>query len=101
MRIKSLCLLFLTSTCLYAGAQAKLPTDVARFIEKRDGCDHFRGEEPYDAERREFLLKNMNKLCKGTDRQLARLKKKYAQQPAIMEKLSDYDEQIEAGRSSP
>jgi len=78
-----------------------LPTDVARFIEKRDGCDHFRGEEPYDAERREFLLKNMNKLCKGTDRQLARLKKKYAQQPAIMEKLSDYDEQIEAGRSSP
>lgn len=78
-----------------------MPTDVARFIEKRDGCDHFRGEEPYDAERREFLLKNMNKLCKGTDRQLARLKKKYAQQPAIMEKLSDYDEQIEAGRSSP
>lgn len=101
MRIKSLCLLFLISTCLYAGAQAKLPADVARFIEKRDGCDHFRGEEPYDAERRAFLLKNMNKLCKGTDRQLARLKKKYAQQPAIMEKLNDYDEQIEAGRGSP
>lgn len=101
MHIKRLCLLLLTSTCLHAGAQAQLPADVARFIEKRDGCDHFRGEEPYDAERRAFLLKNMNKLCKDTDRQLARLKKKYTQQPAIMEKLNDYDEQIEGGRGSP
>lgn len=101
MHIKRLCLLLLTSTCLHAAAQAKLPTDVAHFIEKRDGCDHFRGEEPYDAERRAFLLKNMNKLCKGTDTRLAQLKKKYAQQPAIMERLNDYDEQIEAGRSGP
>ncbi len=101
MRIKHLCLLLLTSTCLYAWAQEKLPADVARFIEKRDGCDHFRGEEPYDAERSEFLLKQMNRLCKGSDTRLAQLKKKYAQQAAIMEKLNEYEEQIEAGRSRP
>lgn len=99
MRVKLFLLLVVTSVSSHSWAQAKLPTDVARFVEKRDGCDHFRGEEAYDEERRKFLLKNMNALCKGTDARLMQLKKKYAQQRAIMHKLNDYEEQIEAGRN--
>jgi hypothetical protein len=36
-----------------------LPEDVTAFVERRDGCDHFRGEYPYDEDRRKFLHKNM------------------------------------------
>ena len=34
-------------------AQASRPSDVATFVERRDTCDHFRGEEPYDEGRGE------------------------------------------------
>ena len=81
--------------CVQAVAQNAFPPDVAGFIERRDGCDHFRGEEPYDEERRLFLLQNMKELCTGTDRHLAGLKKKYAGQPDVMEKLNDYEARIE------
>ena len=37
----------------------ELPADVATFVERRDLCDHFRGEEPYDEQRRKFLNKNI------------------------------------------
>ena len=57
-------------------ATARLPADVAKFKERRDICDHFRGEEPYDAERRKFLEENLNKYCTGTDKELASLKAK-------------------------
>jgi hypothetical protein len=75
--------------------QTKLPPDVARFIERRDGCDHFRGEEPYDEERRKFLNRRMLELCVGTDGQLSKLKKKYRANRAVMTKLNEYELQIE------
>lgn len=78
-----------------AESQKDLPSDVSAFVEKRDLCDHFRGEEPYDEERREFLIKNITKLCTGTDNELARLKEKYKDNSAITEKLSSYEEDIE------
>ena len=55
-------------------AEGVLPRDVARFVTARDRCDHFRGEYPYDEERRRFLDKNMRTYCVGTDKQLAALK---------------------------
>jgi hypothetical protein len=76
--------------------QAPLPEDVARFIERRDACDHFRGEEAYDAKRREFLEQQTIKLCVGSDEQLAGLKKKYAGNKVVMTKLDDYEPEIEA-----
>ena len=75
--------------------QARLPEDVARFVERRDACDHFRGEEAYDAKRRDFLEQQTSKLCVGTDKQLAELKKKYAGNKAVMTKLADYEPEIE------
>jgi hypothetical protein len=73
----------------------KLPTDVAKFIERRDGCDHFRGEEPYDAERRKFLESNIRKLCIGTDRELSTLRRKYSKNPRVISRLSEYEQKIE------
>ena len=74
------------------------PADVAAFIETRDRCDHFRGEEPYDEERRKFLEKNINELCTGTDRKLADLKEKYRGNLAVRERLSLYEENIEPNK---
>lgn len=31
-----------------ASAQPRFPEDVTRFIERREACDHFRGEAPYE-----------------------------------------------------
>lgn len=80
-------------------AQGRFPADVERFIERRDACDHFRGEEAYDAGRRKFLEEQTLKLCVGTDRRLADLKMKYGNDKAVMGKLSEYEAQIESGSS--
>lgn len=84
--------IFLASAAI---AQARLPKEAARFIERRDACDHFRGEEAYDAKRREFLEQQMLKLCVGSDKQLAELKKRYGSNKAVMTKLNEYEAQIE------
>jgi len=68
-----------------ATAQTRFPADVERFIERRDQCDHFRGEEPYDQERCEFLHQRLLEFCVGTDKQLAELKEKYRGNKAVLE----------------
>ena len=78
-----------------------LPIDVERFIEQRDGCDHFRGEYPYDDERRKFMQRNLQELCTGTDKTLAQLRKKYKTRPDVIDKLNDYEPQIELSRKNP
>jgi hypothetical protein len=76
-------------------AQPRFPDDVTRFIERRDACDHFRGEAPYDAARRKFLEEQALRFCPGTDAQLAELKKKYRSDKAITTKLDEYEPDIE------
>ena len=89
--------LFVFAPCYSAAADQtdEWPADVATFIEQRDLCDHFRGEEPYDEERRKFLEKNIVELCTGTDSKLANLKEKFRGNSAIIERLSLYEEDIE------
>lgn len=72
-----------------------LPADVVTFRERRDLCDHFRGEDPYDEERRKFLAENLEKYCTGTDRELASLKAKYRDRDAVQKVLAEYEESIE------
>ena len=72
-----------------------LPADVATFVERRDGCDHFRGEEPYDKQRAAFLDERMAALCEGTDANLAALREKYADQPQVIARLRHYEDSIE------
>ncbi len=90
-----LTLLLFTGTVRAEQRILSLLSDVAMFAEDRKLCDHFRGEEPYDAERRAFLEEKMLKLCTGTDQKLAELKIKYAHNPEVMSVLNQYKVNIE------
>lgn len=78
-----------------ASVPAALPTDVAVFVDRRDGCDHFRGEEPYDAERGAFLAERMKRLCSGSDAALARLRRIHADDKAAIAALARFEDRIE------
>lgn len=77
-------------------ATSSLPADVVQFTERRSLCDHFRGEEPYDAARRRFLEENLTRYCTGTDRELAALRSKYKNNAAAMKALRSFEDNIEA-----
>lgn len=79
-----------------AASAEPFPQEVTAFMVDRDGCDHFRGEEPYDAERRAYIADNVATLCRGTDARLAMLRRRYAADPSVMAALKSYDERIEA-----
>lgn len=78
-----------------AAEDAPFPEEVTAFMVARDGCDHFRGEESQDAERRAFLESSIAKLCTGTDAKLAALRRRYGDDPAVVAALSAYDDRIE------
>jgi hypothetical protein len=71
------------------------PREVTAFMVDRDSCDHFRGEQPYDAERRAYIADNVAELCTGTDAKLAMLRRRYAADPAVTAALKGYDDRIE------
>lgn len=79
---------------------AELPPDVQAFIVDRELCDHFR-EEPADGgtpehdRRREFVRESIEIHCPGTDRRLAALKRRYANDPAVSVRLAGYEPRIE------
>ncbi|PHP16666.1 hypothetical protein CG471_26810, partial [Sphingobium sp. IP1] len=74
---------------------APFPREVTAFMVDRDSCDHFRGEEPYDAERRAYIEESVAELCSGTDAKLALLRKRYEKMPDVISALSSYDARIE------
>jgi|SRR5471032_3170745 len=78
----------------FAAAQ-ELPKDVTSFLEERESCDHWRGEEGYDNERRAEIDWSICQSCPGTDLKLASLKKKYRADKATMDKLAELETQIE------
>ncbi len=78
-----------------AASAAPFPREVTEFMVARDGCDHFRGEDPYDAERRAFIQENIDELCRGTDARLAMLRRRYANDPSVIAALKGYDDRIE------
>jgi hypothetical protein len=94
-------LLALLMLAVGAFAQSKLPDDVREFVDRREGCDHFRGEpwdlgdDPEVKDRREFIFAQVKTLCRGTDKQLAGLRKKYAQNKQVIQKLTGYEATIE------
>lgn len=81
-------------------ADGKLPDDVEEFMSKREGCDHFRGEvpEPNQRARMREIEREIRRLCTGTDIELAKLKKKYATEPQIIETLNEFEPTIESAK---
>lgn len=100
--IKGLLAVALSTVAFSALASAPLPRDVRQFLERREGCEHFRGEvpeQPGNERRMRQVEREIRKLCKGTDKELAQLKRKYASDPKVMRTLADFEPQIEAVRS--
>lgn len=76
-------------------AEQELPKEVSTFLEERESCDHWRGEEGYDKERRAEIDWSICQSCPGTDSKLALLKKKYRADKATMDKLAELEPRIE------
>lgn len=83
-------------------AAAGGPSEVADYIERRELCEHFRdepwpeGSSPTDKERREFLVRQLERYCKGADAGLRELKRKYKDERSVIDRLNKYDPEIEA-----
>ncbi|MGH8354225.1 MAG: hypothetical protein ACRERY_11970 [Pseudomonas sp.] len=90
---------FLFAASLFAAEN--LPHEVADFIERREVCEHFR-QEPWpegasveDTERRAFIAGQFERFCRGSDNAIQELKKKYENDRAVMERLGQYEPNIE------
>ena len=84
---------------LIAGCSAtSLPSDVLRFTERREDCDHLRGEvsDEVDQKGRTELEVQLKKSCEGTDHELARLRVKHMKNQMVIDLLSKYPTRIEA-----
>jgi hypothetical protein len=78
-----------------APQQVVLPREVRAYVARRDDCDHFRGEASSDEQRQSEIDAETLRLCRGSDAQLARLKRKYARNRVVQHALADYDPRIE------
>jgi hypothetical protein len=84
-----LCLtLFVLSLPAFAEA---LPRDVQKFLDRRVDCEHLRGIKEAPRE--------LGKLCVGTDKELAQLKRKYASNSTIMQILNQFESSTEAANA--
>ncbi len=69
-----------------------LPADVAALKEKYDNCEHFAGEEPYDADRRKQIEEAIEANCRPVKNALPALKAKYKDDARIMALIAPWDE---------
>ena len=83
--------MILFALALMVAPERPLPLPVRRFIERRDGCDHWRGEDSPDPARRRQIDRALRKECTGTDRELDRLRRLYRRNPAVLKALNDYE----------
>jgi len=80
--------------CIQASA-ADYPSEVKKFLELRESCDHWRGEGGYDEDRQADINWAVCQSCQGTDAQLARLKEKYKSNARVIEALNELEPEIE------
>ena len=76
---------------MLAGAQEKLPKDVAKFVENAQMCEHFAGEwDDNDKARQREITQAVASSCGQAQRQWKRLSTKYAGQPAIKKVIDEH-----------
>ena len=92
-------LLFITSAQAVAdndplaGLKKGQPKDVAALIERLVGCNHWSGEEPYDAERKREISAAMAELkCDRLAADESAALKRYAKNPSVLKALKDAKE---------
>ena len=81
-----------------ASCATEATPDLASFLERRADCDHWRGEvpDPPDPDRMREVERQTALTCKGTDAQLAALKKRYRDDPVVSKQLAAFEPQVEA-----
>lgn len=92
-RLVGLCVLLIPSASTVAAES--LPKEVSSFIEQREACDHWRGEYGYDEGRQTEIDVAICESCVGTDKRLAKLKRKYKGKQEILTKLDEFEAEIE------
>jgi hypothetical protein len=70
-----------------AGNCAAVGCDVVAFLDKKESCDHFSGEEPYDEERRKYI-EDATKGCDKLEPRRKALLKKYRSNPTVQKALT-------------
>lgn len=73
---------------LVTGKARVWPRDVAKFKTDVETCIHFAGEEPYDVARRRQINAAIRKHCGPADRNGATLRKKYAKNPLVLDRVN-------------
>ena len=62
--------------------------DVAQYVGRREGCNHWAGEEGYDADRRAQINKAISDLkCTRLERDEKLLRHRYRHNPAILRQI--------------
>ena len=88
--MKRVLVLLFSCLPLLAGAQEKLPQDVARFVDNAQMCEHFAGEwDENDKARQREITQAIEQSCGQAQRQWKRLSAKYARQPALQKIIAD------------
>jgi hypothetical protein len=91
--------LFASTALVGVSAQQSYPGDVMDFLQTRDDCEALRNNVPEAVPGSKVdirdTLKDIKDQCRGTDKALAALKHKYADDPSVMQKLNDYDTETE------
>lgn len=70
----------------------EIPADVTAALERRRACEHFLGEEPYDAERRRFLELRIRQTCSGINEQIAATRALHRDDPRILDLFADFED---------
>jgi hypothetical protein len=78
-----------------AMASEKLPADVVQYVERRESCDHWRGEDGYDQARQAEIKQALCQSCPGSDAGFVRLTKKYKTNKRVLARLADFEPKIE------
>ncbi len=85
------------------GAGPVLPKDVRAYLERREACEHWRGEEGYDAARRREIEAAVCETCPNLLSTWVRLMRTYEARPEVREALFDQRDDreiITAGREA-
>ena len=71
----------------HAGEPEALPADVQDLVERWESCQHWAGEEPYDAARAAQIAAGVDASCPGNDERKAELERRHADDPRILARL--------------
>ncbi|WP_425330410.1 hypothetical protein [Xanthomonas citri] len=72
-----------------------MPEDVRKLVEDYDTCEHFAGEEPYDADRRHEIEVAVAQFCTPAPARLATLMQRYRNDAHVSQWLRQYAKQAD------